>query len=96
MKNRDDYGDVLATNEVRGVWKVVQQRTSYTVANFWKLIGKRRNAIDRHGKLLRESKPQSFVFAGVPCFGLFQIGSARCRTTTGIIPRRACFSEDQP
>ena len=64
----------LATNEVHGVWTMVQQRTSYTVANFWKLIWKRRNAIDRHGKRLRESKPHSFVFAGVPCFGVFQIG----------------------
>ena len=52
VKNRDDHGDVLAANEVRGVWEIVQQRSPYAAADFWELIGKRRNAIDRRGKLL--------------------------------------------
>ena len=63
MKNRDDDRAFLATNEVRSVWKMAQQRTSYTLADFRKLIGKRTDPFDRPSKLLGESSPTSFIVA---------------------------------
>ena len=73
MQNRDDDRDALLTNEVCGVWKMAEQRTSYTLADFRKLVGKRADPFDRQSKLLGESSPTSVIVACVPVSGLLDV-----------------------
>ncbi len=73
MKNRDNDREALTTNEVRGVWKLMEQRTAYTVSDLWKLIGKRTNAINRPREFLNESGPESLIVACVPSLGLLDV-----------------------
>lgn len=46
VKHRDDDGQGLATNEVRGIRKAMKQRTADTASDFGKLIRERTNPID--------------------------------------------------
>jgi hypothetical protein len=73
MKNRDDDREVLPTHEICGVWKMVEQRTSYTVSDFRKLIRKGTDPFDRSSQFLREPKPASLIVAGVPRFGSLDV-----------------------
>ena len=63
MKNCNDDCAVLATNEVRSVWKMAEKRASYAPADFRKLIGKRADPFDGPSKLLGESSPTPFIVA---------------------------------
>lgn len=52
---------------------MVEQRTSYAVSDFRKLIGKHANPINGPSELLRESSAKSLIFACVPGFGLLDV-----------------------
>ena len=54
VKHRDDDGQGLATNEVRGVRKAMKQRPADTASDFGKLIRKRANPIDSAADFLCE------------------------------------------